>query len=633
MAQQTPDIRLINEFMSSWQRLFKIGVYYPSGHEILDKATDRFLKVLMAVAGDERAVTLEYSGGQLKLAGLKISDKLPFVKEFKDQLSALAVTSITFDRQATADEILLLVRQLLASLAATRSARCFTRIDLASLPPSVNVRQEEFVSQGRAAGSGYSETGSQHLEMLYQALAEKGLSPMEIDECRRLLAALPEQASQHHPDAANLPSASWDDVARLLALYVRQGEAVSPELAQPFISNSNIKALASIFQDLAAGSGGDKARQAIHLLVSASRKPQNEEQDAAGKPAPDLHRRHNEVATPPSAGQLQEFVNSNAFKPVILERIPAASTDAETLSMLLHLAAYPLSENSRLRMELLLRKLLGDEAGERHQQLLEQGLTMLLAKGDEEPLNMLLPIVLAPLRRSETGLTLPLLLRLTRHGDRNSLYTLWPHIVNELLLVGNTGETSDYLQLAVIASQLPIDAMPPLLPRLQSLPSFTEGAVAGTIGQGLTRECFLVFAFLLKTEHKQLIAERLLPGLRDYPPDLLLSAILPVLSADRPDHQLFLQAYLQQAGMKKLSAALPVVAGKIIVSQLAELPRERRSDPWVCNTVAALASMPSDEVREFLQLVQSQKKIMLIPEWPVEVREAATSALARRRRR
>ncbi|MEE4314491.1 MAG: hypothetical protein V2J11_08315, partial [Desulfofustis sp.] len=52
------DPTTINEFMNSLQRLFKIGIYYPSGHATLDKATERFLRLLKTVAGDQTEITI-----------------------------------------------------------------------------------------------------------------------------------------------------------------------------------------------------------------------------------------------------------------------------------------------------------------------------------------------------------------------------------------------------------------------------------------------------------------------------------------------------------------------------------------------------------------------------------------------
>ena len=341
-TEKTLDIRILNGFMSGLQRLFKIGVYYPEGHEILDTATRTFLDILQAVTEDKHTVTIHHAGDTIFVAGYELSGRHPFAREFKALLSGLGIERITLDRQITPGELHGFIRQLLSGRSSVANTKKFIAWDMASLPQSVRIRQKEYIAEGEIGSpTQYSREARENLEGLYTSLAGHGFSATEIMQCRRFIEDLPAQTRQLAAESAHLPAASWDDVARLLASIVRkrQGPSQAPQApGYPADRNSSINALGSLFQQLGGEAAGQRAQQLINLLVSAVELPTAESvlPGREDSPPPPGHTLPGEPLF--SVHELQEFVTKNSLKPKIVEQLPLAPTTTETLSILLQLA-------------------------------------------------------------------------------------------------------------------------------------------------------------------------------------------------------------------------------------------------------------------------------------------------------
>ena len=215
------DPATLNEFISSLQRLFKIGIYYPKGHAILDKATNRFMMLLAALAGDNLSVTLQDFGNTLLLEGAEIDPKHPFVKEFKIMLSTLGINAITIDREISMPELHVFVRKMISFKAKIIAAKQFSRIEVEQFPHSIDVKLKEFLARedGSLSDESYGQA-TENLSSFIESLTGYGLKGHEIEQCKELLKVLPAKLTQSNIDMSALPHASWDDVARLLARAV-----------------------------------------------------------------------------------------------------------------------------------------------------------------------------------------------------------------------------------------------------------------------------------------------------------------------------------------------------------------------------------------------------------------------------
>ena len=272
----------LNDFISSLQRLFKIAIYYPQGHTILDKATKRFMVLLAALAGDNPSVVLQDYRNTLILENVEIDPDYPFVQEFKDLLSTLGITAIRIDREITMAELHQFVRKMISFKSKIVTAKQFTQVEIEQLPHSVEVTLKEFLARQDATLSRDSTGDStENISSFIDSLSSYGLNSNEINQCRELLNTLPNQLAENNIDISDLPHASWDDIAHLLANVVNTDRKTEEDIRNRVTTHTHINALASILRQLETKTQDKKSHEAINLLVSIIRRPLTEAEKRA----------------------------------------------------------------------------------------------------------------------------------------------------------------------------------------------------------------------------------------------------------------------------------------------------------------------------------------------------------------
>ncbi len=616
---------ILDEFMNSLQRLFKIGLYYPSGHAILDKATYRFLDMLEKLAGDKRQVTIGIFNTTLVVEDIELDKDQPHVRDFNLMLSTLGISAISIDKHISAAEILDFVRKMTAYKGRVQSSRQFIQVDVGGLPPSVTIEQKEFLARAESVTAGDGEAAD-NLESFVASLADHGLSDEEIHKCRTLLDNLPQQMTRTDIDISDLPYASWDDVARLLARAVRGGN-IDKDGRLLASSHSNINALAAILKNLELETRDRKSREAINLLISIIKKPlEDTPLESAEKDT--LTRRSFPAKPAVDVRQIQNFADKQRLNSDILAKLSRSSHDNEILSILIQLCHFEQSLSKQIRMQYLMRETLSKQLSEKTWKILSGGLHAIASSGKQTRLAATLHLVLEPIRRSTHASTLQLFQQIVKLCDREALRLLWPHLVNELLVVGSSRDKIIYHSLCQTAARMPNEHMVAALPQLQGLESFQESKIASDIFHAVSPSCFPLFAFLLKTDIERYVSERVLGGLRRNPRDWLIKGVSPLLDMSQQEHKLFLYSYLRQAFQKTLSAPLKKIAARIITENLPLLSQERRSEQWVEGSIAALGQLPAERSAELLKQIAGGRKLLFIPDWPAPCRSAAEKALA-----
>ncbi len=626
------DPTTINEFMNSLQRLFKIGIYYPSGHATLDKATERFLRLLKAVAGDQPEVTISEHGESLMVAELVLAKDLPFVQEFKTLMAGLGIITVGISRQITSDELHLFIRKLLRFRAQVLKARTFQQIEVTDLPLSINLTLKEFLARKDASISeDQSGESAESLEGFVESLSKYGLSGEEIQQCKTLLDTLPQRLTDSTVALSELPYASWDDVARLLARTIRAKQQDSGDDNDRQTIHSNINALASILKKLEREATDKDSRETINLLISIIRKPFSGDEESTATDSGQVQRTFPD--TPYfSVAQIQHFTSKHRLHPKILHNIAEGSTSQETLSIILHLTRYEQSLANQARMQQLAREILAGPIPEKSWYILSGGLHDLLKENNPRIITAM-RLLAEPLRRSPHATTLNLLLLTARRCNTQEMKRLWPYAVNELLVCGSSSDEQTYVALCRFAARFPPADMAAGLEHLQDLDAFQNNTIAPDIFPGLSTDCYPLFAFLLKTEIEPYVGERVIGGLRRRPPEWLIKAVINLLDLSKQEHKLFLYSYLRQAPQASMPPVLKTAAARIIAAGLAALPQERRSETWVPETIGVLAQLPAEQTNAILEQIARERKLLFIHEWPSECRKLAQQALAEGRRR
>ncbi|MEE4165654.1 MAG: hypothetical protein V2I35_06620, partial [Desulfocapsaceae bacterium] len=521
------DPATLNEFISSLQRLFKIGIYYPQGHAILDKATNRFMLLLATLAGDNPSVMIQDHGDTLMVEGVDIDRNHPFVQEFKGMLSTLGITAITIDREITMEELHVFVRKMISFKAEIIAAKQFIRIDIDQLPHSIDIKLKEFLAREDGSISDDSSgQATENISSFIDSLASYGLKDDEITQCRELLDALPARLMKSDIDLSILPHASWDDIARLLAKAVSFDKKAEEDIRTRVSTHTHINALASILRQLEKETEDKKSQESINLLVSIIRRPLAdaemeiaEDEDVGGRIFPDKPSM--------SIDQIQEFTTKNRLHPKILKNIPETSGQDETLSILMQLAEFDQTLQTQIRMQQVFREILSSKLSKTKWEILSSGLHRITRQGKKARISSTVKLLVEPLRRSRHENPLNLFFLTTQLCDADENKRLWPYVVNEILVNGSNKDQQSYQYLCQIAANLSTEEMLATLPQLQMMESFQDNAIAPDIFVAVPRRCYPLFAFLYKTEIAAFIGERVLGGLRRNPPDWLSKAIVP----------------------------------------------------------------------------------------------------------
>ena len=621
------DPATLNEFVSSLQRLFKIGIYYPKGHAILDKASNRFMLLLSALAGDNPTVVIQDHGNTLMVEGVDIDPNHPFVQEFKQMLSTLGITAITIAREITMEELHVFVRKMLSFKAEIIAAKQFARIEIDQFPHSIDIKLKEFLAREDGSISDDSSgEATENLSSFIESLASYGLKEDEINQCKELLDSLPSRLKESDIDLSLLPHASWDDVARLLARAVSFDRKGDDDIRNRVTTHTNINALASILRKLEHETKDKKSQQSINLIVSIIRRPLSdaeleiaEDEDVGGRIFPDK----------PSMtiDQVQEYTSKNRLHPRILKSIPESPQQDETLSILMQLAQHDQTLQTQIRMQQVFREILSAKLSQTKWEILSSGLHTIVRQGRKARISATVKLLVEPLRKSKHENSLHLFFLTTQLCDAHESRALWPYVVNEILVNGSNVDQQSYQYLCQFAANLSTEEMLAALPQLQLLESYQDNTIAPDIFTSLPRSCYPFFAFLYKTDIAPYIGERVLGGLRRNPPDWLCKAVAPLLDLSQQEHKVFLYSYLRQTALQSLPAALKGVAAKIIAASLPELPEAKREESWVENTISTLAQLQTSETRALLNSIAREKKLLFIPEWPAECRKAAEQAL------
>lgn len=624
----TTDSRTLDEFMKSLQRLFKIAIYYPSGHTILDQATSRFMELLTVIAGDDLNVTIEIINNELVMEGIRFDPRLPFVEEFKSMLTTLDIASITIDREISISEVHAFVRKILFYKARSASANQFVQIEVSELPHSTKVVQMEYLVRSTGLDSAsISSDPNDNLNTFIESLNKYGLNTEQIANCRALLESLPQKLPDGSVELSDLPHASWDDVALLLARSVKDREGATVEGKQKLSTHANINALASILKKLESSTNDKKSRQTINLLISVIKNPQEKKENRSEYVSQAPSRVFSE--TPElTIDELQQFSDNHGYTNSILNTIPEAPSSNETLSILMQLAAYDQSMQTQVRMQQLFRELLtSGSIGDKSWEILSNGLKEIVEGGSIPKIHTIINQLLDPLRKTGGKNTLRLFFQTVRQCHPDERRTLWPYVVNELLVSGSKDDTQVYHKLCQFAASLPLETMQKHLPQLQNLEAFQDHNIAADIFYAVTPPCYPLFGFLLKTDLKLYIGERVINGIKKNSKDDIIRAVVPLLDMANEEHVLFLHAYLYQHLKKDGEQTIRNIVSQLITTSLSQLPQERRNEAWIPATIEALGTAISAESRALLEKISSSKKLLFIPEWPAPCRKAAEQAL------
>lgn len=636
------------DLMKALERVFRLGVYYPSGHAICQEAAAGFLGACAEVRGKDHAVRFELAGEQLIVQGVELDDEQRPVAGFRDLLRDLGIARLDIDAAIDAVQLHEFVTRLLAHRQRAHGARTFRKIEIDDMPPTIRIRQHEFVrSASPLAGEGEpGEAPAPSLEALLEALARRGLDEEQVALCRQWLESLPAQlAGKGTGGGAALPAGvGWHEVEDLLvrAAHGFCEKRGAGHQAAPTDGNgerADLEALAGILGALGAPDRESGARGALDLLLSRNRR---QPEAAAGTPAAGPAGQPAPAGSPArdrqvdqgslSPGELAEALSAldGAGDP-IPDLAPA--DHCEELSILLQMLAGQRPQEILARAHILLRDLLSGSLAEAEWRIAVAGARDLLELPDQERLTVTLGLARKALRDRDPAAGLRFLQEIGRECAAPQLAALWPCLVDEILQVGRQAAGEIFEPACELAGSVSPEVMQAGLPRLLSLKALGDKRLAQDAFAPLPPALRPLCVLLTATPAGKLVGERIVRGALREPPDWISEALMPLLIDLESRHLRFLAEWLRRDQDGEPSPALRSSAGRILAERLPALPSRRRGEDWVRASVGAVARLPVPGAEGLLRDIVRKRTWLVLPAWPAACREAAREALARLRER
>ena len=616
-------------FIEALYRIFKVGIYYPTGHAVLDQSANKCMQQLRDISPTLEWVTISVGRSSLQVENIILPDTSTSVKELYRLLEKLGIRSFAMHISITLKPLLFFIRKLLAWRMQLESTQSFITFDVADLPQGIRLEQQEFLIDERAIiQENLHNDSEQNLDAICLALGEQGLNKQQVEQCRAFLQKLSEpQEGKKQTDTKEYPNATWEDVNSLLYKIVTGAYSMDKEQYDAVV-NSDINVIGSIFQNLELTLTDKKSKETIKFLLSHLTGRVSDELDAEieSKTPKKIMRRLLEDDEKLTVSELKSFIYENQIPVKILEKITSVDS-SEELSILLQLFSPDIKEELYSKLELKLKTILLEGLNKRGKEVLVGGILSFVDTGNTAYFCRLLTMVLQSLRDCEGFSSVEFIVDLWDRVPVSLQIVIWPYLVNELLVVGRGKSNEIFHRATEIASQLHLERMGKLCFQLEEMEACQGKKVAATIFDPTYIFSYKLFAVLFETSLVDTVARIIYAGLLEKPQDKLFAAIGPVLDLTRPAHFSFFRSYLAQAHLKEAPLALKMAAGQIILEFLQNISEEEKALPWVQNTITASAGLYVKGMKDMLHKIVKEKKMGVLPTWPRNCRIAAETTL------
>lgn len=615
-------------FVESFYRVFKIGIYYPVGHVVLDQAAGKCIQQLREISVKTPSVRLSIDKVHFYVEGNKLAATFGVGKELHQLFYNLGIVAVSIDRTVTHKELLRFVKGLLNWRMKLETAQSLISFNVDELPASIRVEQQDFVvDESSIRDETEEDDGKEKLDELCSSLAGQGLTEQQVGQCRNLLLTLSRTSVSKRLELKGFPNATWDDVQTLLYQIVTG--AYSKETGQfRSIAKNDINVISSIFQSLERGLMDTTAKETIQFLVShlSGRKEveddfKSHEYDPVGQKT--LQRFHEEALTIP---ELKTFVYENNIPVSVLGQLTAADR-SEQLSIHLQLILGCKDRELQREISQKIKKIIVTTLTERERDVLIAGIKYLADFGSIELFSRCFIMVLETLRQTQTARSLDFIVEFWAKIPHASHLLLWPFVVNELLVVGIEEKRESFFEVLEIASHMHRDGMKSMKPQLEEMDGFGQTPLADICFRSSCIYSYRLYAFLFETSLEDLIPQKVLEAFQKDPQDKLMEAVAPLLELEKTHHLEFLYNYLMQAHQKEPPLALRMAGGEIILEYLQNITEEQRVSDFLETTILATSSFYTKGMKEMLEQIIKAKKAVVVPLWPKKCRKAALAAL------
>ncbi len=628
LSSATFTVDTLVDFIEAFSRMFKIGIYYPVGHAVLNQSANNCIKQLRDISPFLASVKIEVVRHGLLVETREISDTAASVKELHKFLQNLGIKSIEFQRTIPHEQFLSFIKSLLAWRRQLESAQNFINFNVCDLPNSIKIEQQEFLVDETfiEKGGGVADF-QQNLEELYLSLAEQGLNKQQVDQCKDLLEKLARPQGGKKTEIVGFQNASWHDVQTLLYNIIT-GAYSQDEGRFQDVATHDINAITSIFESLESSLTDKKSKEAIELLIShltGSRKEQSEKPKKTVRTQKPRYQAA-QVGKMISVEELKDFIFENNISLKVLEKITSVDR-SEQMSIIFQLLVPQQAGQLEDILKQRLKLILSTRLTSRERKVFVSGIKYLADGEDVETFRRLFAWSLSVLRDSRELNSFDFIVEIWSEISSGVHIVLWPLVVNELLVVGLGEEKGNWLEVTKIASRMHPDAMRSLRFELEELEVFQDENVAPLIFCPSGKHTYRFFAILLETSLGTVIGEKVLEALQKEPQDTFFEAVGPLVDLAVPSHLQFLSSYLINAHFKEPPLALKMAAGEIVLEFLQNLSEDQKNLPWLSKTIASTSDLYVKGMKTMLGRIVKEKKMGVVPAWPKSCRKVAEGSL------
>jgi hypothetical protein len=615
-------------FIEAFYRIFKVGVYYPNGHVVLDQSASACIQQLREISPSLKCVKIEVEQNGLLIETVKMPETLRSVKGLHLLLAKMGIRTIEIERSISLKELLYFVKNVLIWRSQIETTQSLINFNIVDLPPGIRLEQLEFLVDDRSILQEASENDHRHsLDDLCISLEKQGLTKQQVQQCRGFLEKISESTEGTADSFKGFPNATWDDVQTLL-YEIATGSYSLDEQGITAVASSDIDVISAVFESLALSHSDKKSKETIRLLMShlaGSNTGQFKPVKESVQPKIKLRQLLNDDQTI-SISELKTFVFENNIPLKILEQTNSVDS-SEEMSIILQLIASEPDKQLRENLEQKLKTNLRSKLTDRVKNVLVGGIKNLADLGDFGSCRDLLTLVLHTLRDFESHGSLDFVVELWNKMPQTMQLLIWPFVVNEFLVVGEGKNKESFCEATRVASQMHIGGMKSLCSQLEELDAFQEKLVAPSFFCPKYIFSYILFAFLFGTSLGDIIAEKVVSGLLLEPQDKLFAAVGPLLEITTASHLNFIQSYLIQAHLGEPPLSLKMAAGQIILECLQNISEEEKELPGLPKAIAAMAGLYVKDMESMLYKIVKERKMGILPTWPKNCRKAANDVL------
>ena len=619
------DPKIIADLMEDLDRVFRIGVYYPSGHTMCDQAAQHFMKAFEKTLGKEPAIKFETAGGVLSLQGLTLEPDVRGVSDFRELLEALGIARVEMDSGLTDADLYDFVSGMLAYRNRLKGSKDFQRIQVEGMPPTITIHHIEFLASDAEELSDQcsGDTSQPRLETLMGALRQKGLDEAQVEQCRQLMRSIPRYLTSGDREKSGLPQVTWTDVEKLLLNAVQSKPEADKDGDSPS-PHANLDALTSIFRSLGQNRETDEHGQAINMLLSLARRessPDSQpESETKGKKATAVENLMPMVELRRAIDGCEGRMGAD------FQLMTEGRSEELTILCQMLQREQKLPVHNRIKKQL--RDILRTPLEPQEWTVLVAGARQLLELPDSQQIVSPMVLMTEMIRSCKSISSMAFLGEVANGAEPQQMDLLWPFLVNEILLEGSGDQREDYEKVVSLASSVGSAARQEGFSTLENLPSVKKKICAPDLLSQPTAGIYEILASLLDWNPGLYLGRPVLAGLKMTPPNWVCAGVLPLIPEFHNEHQKFLVGLLDQADGSESTKDVLESASRILGQYLPHLPRNRRSEPWVPASIRTVVQLRMVGSQRFLESVMCSRRFLFIAKWPTDCRKAAAEIYA-----